>query len=183
MSSHRPNFAIRDSRAFKRVLGVLSTVAVVILASLAAQETTAHPAFVTFNADISGSFAVSGANGESPLFVVKESGAGYEPMLGGFTYTTDLLHNLARIPDGCGPDSSTGVDGFGVMTFPDGQMWLHRISGSACFSFPLIVLDEQWRIAGGTGAYVSATGKLVRTFEGDVRTGTGIGSFSGTVKL
>lgn len=183
MSSQQPNRIIPDMRPLKRALGALSTLAFVILLGLSVQQTTAHPAFTTFNASIEGFFFVSGANGESPLFVVEESGNGYEPMLGGFTYTTDLLHNLARVPDGCGPDSSTGIDGFGMMTFVEGQIWLHRVSGSACFEFPVIELDEQWRIAGGTGAYVAATGKLARTFVGDVRTGTGSGTFSGTIKL
>jgi len=183
MSTQRLNTSIFNMRAFKRALRALSTAVIVILVSMSAQQTTAHPAFTTFDADIQGFFFVSGANGESPLFVVEESGTGYEPMLGGFTYTTDLLHNMARAPEDCGPASSTDLGGFGIMTFAEGQLWLHRISGSACFNFPVIELEEQWRIAGGSGAYVAATGKLVRTYVGDVRTGTGSGTFSGTIKL
>ena len=183
MSSQRPSTIFPGPRALKRALGALSTVAVVILVSLSAQPTTAHPIFTTFDAGIEGFFSVSGANGESPLFVVEESGTGYELTLGGFTYATDLLHNMARAPDDCGPGSSTDLGGFGTMTFADGQMWLHRVSGSACFEFPFVELDEEWRIASGTGAYVGATGKLVRTYVGDVRTGMGSGAFSGTIKL
>ena len=170
-------------RACKRALRALSTAVIVALVGLSAQNTTAQPTFTTFDADIQGLFFVSGANGESPLFVVEESGTGYELMLGGFTFTTDLLHNMARAPEGCGPASSTDLGGFGIMTFPEGQLWLHRISGSACFNFPVIELDEQWRIASGTGAYLGATGKLVRTYVGDVISGTGSGTFSGTIKL
>ena len=183
MSSQRSSTNISNIRAFSRALRVLSMVVVVILVSLSAQQTTAGPTFTTFDADIQGFFFVSGANGESPLFVVEESGTGYELTSGGFTYTTDLLHNMARAPEGCGPASSTDLGGFGIMTFAEGQLWLHRISGSACFNFPVIELEERWRIASGTGAYKGATGKLVRTYVGDVRTGTGSGTFSGTIKL
>jgi hypothetical protein len=158
-------------------------VTAILLVSLSAQQTAAHPAFAAFDADIYGFFAVSGANGESPLFVVQESGSGYETTLGDFTYTTYLLHNLARIPKGCGPDSSTAVDGIGVFTFADGQMRLERVSGTACFEFPNIVLEEDWRIASGTGAYIGATGKLVRTYDGDVRTGAGVGAFNGSIRM
>jgi hypothetical protein len=166
----------------RRVLGTFSIAAALLLGSLG-QPTTAHPAFTDFSADIDGMFMVSGANGESPLFVVEESGTGYETTLGGFTYTTYLLHNLARVPEGCGFNSSTGVEGIGVFNFPDGQMRLERISSSSCFAFPLVVLEESWRIASGTGAYVGTTGKLVRTFTGDVRTGMGFGAFTGTIKM
>lgn len=154
-----------------------------LLVSLSAQQTTAHPVFATFDSEINGAFEVSGANGESPLFVVQESGTGYEATLGGFSYTTYLLHNLARVPEGCGFNSSSAIDGFAVFTFADGQMRLERVSGSACFSFPVIELEEHWRIASGTGAYVSATGKLIRTYGGDVTTGSGVGAFRGSVKL
>ena len=183
MSSQRLNTSISYMRGFQRALRALSTAVIVILVSLSAQQTTAQPTFTTFDADIQGLFFVSGANGESPLFVVEESGTGYELMLGGFTYTTDLLHNMARAPDDCGPASSTDLGGFGIMTFAEGQLWLHRNSGSACFNFPVIELDEQWKIAGGTGAYKAATGKLVRTYVGNVLTGSGSGTFSGTIKL
>ena len=128
MSSQRSNTIFPHMRALKRALGLLSAAAVIVVISLSAQQTTAKPVFTTFDADIQGFFFVSGANGESPLFVVEESGTGYELMLGGFTYTTDLLHNMARAPDGCGPGSSTDLGGFGIMTFAEGELWLHRIS-------------------------------------------------------
>jgi len=183
MTARQLRKPVLNLRVPKKGLGVLAIVTAIFLVSLSAQQTTAHPVFATFDADIIGEFKVSGANGESPLFLVQESGTGYETTLGGFTYTTYLLHNLARVPEGCGPDSSTAIDGFAVFTFADGQMRLERVSGTACFSFPIIELEEHWRIASGTGAYVSATGKLIRTYNGDVRYLSGTGDFSGSVKL
>lgn len=163
---------------------LLATVASMALMS---GQTTAQQNLIPFNANIYGSFAIAGGIGESPLFVVEESGFGEESTLGEFSFTTHLLHNLARVPPICEYDfnSSMGVDGFGVLTFADGQLRLERASGAACFESPppVISLDERWRIVSGTGAYVGATGKLTRTYDGDVATGLGGGVFTGTIKL
>ena len=140
---------------------------------------------IPFDAEITGSFAVTGFVGQSPLFVVQESGVGEVTGLGEFTYTTYLLHNLARVPQSCEYEfySSSGVDGFGVLDFADGQLRLERVSAASCYDFPTISLEEHWRIASGTGAYTGATGKLTRDYDGDVTTGLGQGTFSGTIKL
>lgn len=138
-----------------------------------------------FDAGIDGQFEVTEFIGDSPLFVVEESGVGYEPTLGAFTYTTYLFHNLARVPDDddCGTFSSTAVGGSGVLNFADGQMRLQRVSGTACLMSSIIVLEEWWRIASGTGAYVGATGSLIREFYGDVPSGLGQGTIQGTIRL
>ncbi len=136
-----------------------------------------------FEATFSGDFWVAGDVGRSVLFIVEESGDGYEDTFEGFNYTAYLLHNLARIPPGCGYMSSTGVDGFGVLTFIDGEIFLKRISGTACFSFPTIICEEQWKITSGTEAYVGASGKLSRHLEGDVTSGLASGTLIGTIRL
>ena len=165
---------------------MLKNLLLAAVASLAAMSgvATAEQTVMPFNAEIAGSFAVTGGVGDSPLFVVEESGAGEETTLGAFTYTTYLLHNLARVPRICEFDywSSSGVDGFGVLTFAVGQLRLERVSGTSCFDAPLISIDERWRIASGTGLFVGATGKLTRSYDGSVVTGLGEGVFTGTIK-
>ena len=94
------------------------------------------PGVIPFDANIDGQFVITGGIGQSPLFVVEESGAGVETTLGTFTYTTYLLHNLARPPEICATyNSSTAVDGFAVLNFADGQFRLKRVSGTVCFAY------------------------------------------------
>jgi hypothetical protein len=161
---------------------ILATVACTVLMS---GLTIAQPTFIPFEANIDGIFWIPESIGESPLFVVEELAAGEETTLGEFTFTSHLLHNLANVPPICEFHfySSSGVDGFGVIAFADGKLRLQRASGASCYDFPFISLDERWRIASGTGAYVGATGKLRRTFDGDVRIGVGDGTFTGTIKI
>ena len=159
---------------------ILATVASTVLMS---GPSMAQPARVSFEADINGIFWIPESIGESPLFVVEELATGEESNLGEFTFTSHLLHNLANVPPICEYEffSSSGVDGFGFFDFSDGQMRLERVSGSACYDSGTITLNERWRIVSGTGAYVGATGKLTRTYEGTA--GVGQGTFSGTIKL
>ena len=161
---------------------ILAAVATTVLIS---GLTLAQPTVIPFDAEFDGIFWIPEWIGESPLFVVEELGDGEEATLGEFTFTSHLLHNLANVPPICEFDfySSSAVDGFGFFEFPDGQLRLERVSGSSCYDFPIITLDERWRIASGTGAYVGATGKLTRTYDGDVRTGVGDGEFTGSIKL
>jgi len=161
---------------------ILATVTSAVLMS---GLTIASQSPIPFDATINGDFWIPEFIGNSPLFVVEESGEGEEATLGEFTFTTHLLHNLARVPTICEFDfySSSGVDGFGVMDFADGQLRLQRASGASCYDFPFISLDERWRIVSGTGAYVGATGKLTRTYVGHVITGEGEGAFTGTIKI
>lgn len=157
-----------------------ATASLTVMSALAIAQQTVMP----FDAEIAGAFAVTAGVGESPLFVVEETGAGEEATLGAFTYTTYLLHNLARVPSSCEFDywSSSGVDGFGVLTFAYGQLRLERVSADSCFEFPAISIDERWRIASGTGVFVGATGKLTRSYDGYITTGLGEGVFTGTIK-
>ena len=172
--------------ALKRALGVVSFLAVCFLAGPATPQATERPPSDSqrFEATFSGSFGVVGDDERAVLFLVAESGKGEQtskPTSRTFTYAASVLQNLARIPRGCGPNSSTGVDGFAVLTFVDGQIVLKRISGSACFAFPTIHVEERWRIVSGTGAYVGAEGKLSRQLDGDVRFGTVAGTMSGSI--
>jgi hypothetical protein len=159
---------------------ILATVASTVLMS---GQSIAQPTVIPFEANIDGIFWIPESIGESPLFVVEELATGEESTLGEFTFTSHLLHNLANVPSICVYDyySSSGVDGFGVFDFPDGQLRLQRVSGSSCYDSGTISLNERWRIVSGTGAYVGATGKLTRTYEGAA--GVGQGTFSGTIKL
>ena len=161
---------------------ILATVASTVLMS---GLTIAQPTTIPFEANFDGIFWIPEWIGESPLFVVEELATGEDLTLGEFTFTSHLLHNLANVPPICDYEyfSSSGVDGFGFFDFPDGQLRLQRVSGSSCYDFPIITLNERWRIASGTGSYVGATGKLTRTYDGDVRTGSGSGTFTGSIKL
>jgi hypothetical protein len=147
------------------------------------QPVAAQPNTGPFEANFKGSFRLAGDVGKSVLFMVEEAGSGQEQALGNFSYSASLLQNLARIPPGCGPDSSTGVDGSAVLSFADGEINLKRTSGTVCFDFPYINVEEKWIIASGTGSYIGATGKLSRQLTGDVRFGTTVGKLSGAIKL
>jgi hypothetical protein len=173
------NSFVSSLAALKRVFFLIPILAVFLLVSLAAASRTSS----LFEATFTGDFWVAEDVGKSVLFIVEEAGNGYEQTFGDFTYETSLLHNLARIPQGCGPNSSTGVDGLAVLTLTDGQIRLKRISGTACFVFPTIFIEEQWVIASGTGNHVGATGKLSRQLEGDVLSGTAVGTINGTIKF
>ena len=168
--------------ALKRAPGVVSFLAVCLLVSVAPQAAE-RPRSDRFEATLKGSFALVGNDDRSVLFVVAESGSGKGQTSGAFTYAASVLQNLARIPRGCDPGSSTGVDGFAVLTFDDGQIVLKRISGSACFAFPTIHIEERWKIVSGTGIYVEATGKLSRQLDGDVTIGMVVGTMSGTIEI
>lgn len=164
----------------------LSLLAAAILA-VAAATTSASALAATsapFDATFVGTFAVASTPGGSdPLFAVHESGSGDEQRLGTFEYTTALKQNFARPPEGCGPFSSTGVGGSAVLTFPEGQIRLHRSASATCFSFPLIENTDRWVIGGGSGRFRGASGTLTRTFTGNETTGGSTGTFSGTLRL
>jgi hypothetical protein len=163
--------------------GYICVLVVILLVGLTNGQATAGQTYDPFEAAFAGNFYLTGDVGKSVLFMVAETGSGYEvEKLGAFTYTTSLFNNLALTPPGCGSGSSTGADGSAVLTFADGQLRLHRVSGTVCFSFPTIRVVEQWVIASGTGAYIGATGNLSRQLTGDVRFGTSVGSLSGTIR-
>ncbi|MBI3154125.1 MAG: hypothetical protein HYZ20_01810 [Burkholderiales bacterium] len=154
-------------------------------ALLAAMPPAASAAAQTlpFEATTSGEFWVAGDVGSSPLFVVQETGDGSAGDLGAMHYQLSVVQNLARPPAGCGPSSSTGTGGVALLTLADGALSLQRSTGSSCFSFPLVQLDETWVVGGGSGRYQGASGKLVRRVTGDVRDGSATGSLSGSLKL
>jgi hypothetical protein len=164
---------------------LLLVLAVFLLVSLVFPQPAAGKTSSLFEATLTGDFGITGDVGGSPLFIVEESGTGNEKILGAFTFESYLTHNLARVPPGCGPNSSTGVGGSSVLTFVDGsgQLKLKRISGTACFSFPFVTAEEEWVISSGTGNYVGASGKLSRQYVADVRSWIAVGPLSGTIKL
>jgi hypothetical protein len=164
--------------------GLIAMLVVALLLGLTARQAAATPQSQPFEAVFSGIFAITGDVGHSGLFRVEESGSGIEQgELGAFSYTTALLQNSAHIPPGCGSGSSTGVDGSSVLKFADGDLRLQRTSGTACFAFPTVQIEERWVIASGTGAYIGASGELSRELVGDVRYGTSAGTLSGTIRL
>jgi hypothetical protein len=165
----------------RRALGALGASACLAL-GLASGQVTAKPDLMPFEASFAGTFSVAGDVGRSVLFVVQESGTGTTQASAAFNYTSSVLQNLARTPPGCGPSSSTGVDGFAVLSFGDGELTLKRIAGTSCFAFPNITVEEQWIIGGGTGAYAGATGALWRRMTGDVRFGSASGSLTGAIR-
>lgn len=69
-------------------------------------------------------------------------GEGNETSLGEFSYAGTVTQNVAHVPAGCGPFSSSGADGEMTLTFGDGQMLLRRTSTEGCFEFPLISRGE-----------------------------------------
>lgn len=157
--------------------------ALMLLASLAALPAMAKQTTSPFEANFTGVFEITGDAGKSVVFILEESGAGSEQTLGAFTYTTSLMNSVARRPPGCGPGSSTSVNGKAVLTFGDGEIWLKLTSGTACFLFPIVTVEDSWVITSGTGNYVGATGKLSRTLDGNVISGIAVGDFDGTIKL
>ncbi|HEY5730457.1 MAG TPA: hypothetical protein VIS72_10430 [Anaerolineales bacterium] len=157
--------------------------AVSLLMSLTAPKAAAMQASSSFEATFAGTFQITEDVGNSPVFVVQEAGSGDEQTFGDFTYTTYLLQNLARIPPGCGRSSSTGVGGSAELSFADGVINLRRISGTVCFAFPNINVEESWVIASGTGNYAGATGTLSRQLVGNVISGVSSGMISGTINL
>lgn len=168
---------------FRRRLGLMALLVAVMLIGLTATQAAAKPTSNAFEAAFMGVFEITGDIGGSGLFVVEETGSGIEQTeLGAFAYTTSVFQNLARVPAGCGRNSSTGVGGSAVLTFAGGQLRLHRTSGAVCFSFPTIRVEEEWVIASGTGDYVGATGKLSREFVGDVRFGAAAGTIRGVIR-
>lgn len=156
---------------------VAASIATVPLASAAAAR------HVSFEATADGSFWIPGDVGSSPLFVVQETGDGSADDLGALHYELSVVQNMALPPAGCGPSSSTGASGAGVLTLPDGALSLHRSAGTSCFAFPLLEVEESWVVDGGSGRYRGASGRLLRRMTGDVRYGTATGSFSGSLKL
>jgi hypothetical protein len=172
--AHRPaSIAIGAAMA----TAVAAMMATVPLAAAAAAQV------VSFEATAAGSFWIPGDVGSSPLFVVQESGDGSESALGALHYELSVVQNMARPPSGCGPSSSTGASGAGVLTLPDGALSLHRSTGTSCFAFPLLEVEESWVVDGGSGHYRGASGRLLRRMTGDVRFGTATGSFSGSLNL
>lgn len=166
-----------------RVFYLVSILTAFLLVSLAVPQATAKPNTSPFEANFEGKFWIAGDVGKSVLFIVEETGNGQEQALGNFSYTASLRQNLARTPPGCGPNSSTGVDGSAVLSFADGEINLKRTSGTVCFAFPYINVEEKWIIASGTGNYIGATGQVSRQLTGDVGSGTTEGTISGAIKL
>lgn len=177
------NAFFMDLGVSKKYLYLIAAVLVLFLSAIVAPLAIAKQSTQPFEATITGSFQIAGDVGNSVLFTVTESGSGTEATLGEFTIEASVIQNLARIPAGCGPNSSTGVDGTAVLTFADGTISLKRTAGTACFSFPFIHLEEQWVVAGGTGSFVGASGKLLRQADGNVLSGSFVGTISGTIKL
>lgn len=168
------------NRGHSRGLIALAVLVVLTLAGIAIPA-TAHPP-QRFDAATEGTFQIMDRPGHSSvLFDVDEDGEGQERAAGAFDYAGTVIQNLARIPEGCGQDSSTGVDGSMRLTFTDGELELRRSSGEACFAFPFISVTERWVVAGGTGAYRGASGELVRELVGDVRTGETTGTLVGAL--
>ncbi len=178
--SHRafPGLSVRTRVLFPALL-----LAVCLLMGLVAPQAAAMQTSSSFDAAFAGSFQISGDVGNSSLFIVQEAGSGDERTFGDFTYSASLFQNLARVPAGCGPSSSTGVGGFAVLNFADGEINLRRVSGTVCFAFPIISVEESWMIASGTGSYVGATGKLSRQLKGNVIRGTTSGTINGVINL
>ncbi|MBM4028627.1 MAG: hypothetical protein FJ280_25010 [Planctomycetes bacterium] len=111
--------SLADSR---RRLGLMALLVAVMLVGLTATQAAAKPTANAFETAFTGVFEIAGDIGGSGLFVVEETGSGIEETeLGAFTYTTSVFQNLARVPVGCGRNSSTGVGGSAVLTFADGR--------------------------------------------------------------
>jgi hypothetical protein len=177
------NHAMIDPFTLKRVLVSVTILMMLVLGGIAAQPVEAQPNTGPFEANFRGKFWVVDDVGKSVLFIVEEAGSGQEQALGNFSYAASLPQNLARTPPGCGPNSSTGVDGSAILSFADGEITLKRTFGTVCFAFPLINVEENWVITSGTGSYIGATGKLSRQLAGDVRFGTTVGTISGAINL
>lgn len=157
--------------------------AIVALAALATAPFDAIALAVEvapLDAPFEGSFAVSGSD-QSPVFTVTESGTGTDVgiPIGAFTYDLWVTQDLRRRPSGCGPNSSTGRQGLATLRFADGDLRLRRVTGDACFSFPFVMGTEEWVAVGGTRAYRTTTGRVSRTFQGDVRRGSVTGRWLG----
>lgn len=175
---------IKSRALWRWQYGLMTTLAIVLLIGSAASRAAAIHRVQPVEAAFTGTFAITGDIGQSVLFVIEETGSGNEQTeLGHFSYTSTVTQNLARVPDGCGSNSSTGVAGTAVLSFSDGELRLKRSSGTSCFAFPAIHIEEQWVIASGTGRYLGATGDLLRIADGDVRYRTTRGTFSGVIRL
>ncbi len=170
----------------RRSLLKLSTAAALV-ASMAWAATpspaAAKPDSTAFSATVAGTFSIAGDVGKSVLFAVQESGTGNAQATLEFTYRLSVLQNLAKVPEGCGPSSSSAVEGFGVLSFTDGDLTLRRVAGTSCFAFPTITVEEQWVVSSGTGRYVGATGVLWRQMTGDVRFGSTSGILQGMIRF
>ncbi len=176
------NHALIDLFTLKRVLVSAIMLMMLVLGGVTARPATAQPNAGPLEANFTGEFWIAGDVGKSVLFIVEETGSGQEQTLGNFSYAASLRQNLARTPPGCGPNSSTGVDGSAVLSFADGEINLKRTSGTVCFAFPFINVEEKWVITSGTGSYTGTTGQVSRQLTGDVRSGTTAGTISGTIK-
>jgi hypothetical protein len=179
---NKSDFFVLASDLIKRSAFICILV-VILLIGVTNGQAVAKQTSDPFEATFTGNFFITADIGKSALFIVEETGSGTEiGQLGSFTYTTYVPQNVMLTPSGCASGSSTGIDGSGILTFADGTLRLHRVSGISCFAFPTIRVEEQWVIASGTGAYTGATGKLTRNLIGDVRFGTSGGSLSGSIK-
>lgn len=178
---HSHNVAQRMQ--WRRHFGWLTLLVVALLIECSASPAEAAVRGQPFDASYAGSFAITGDIGQSVLFVIEETGSGFAPTtLGNFSYASAVMQNLARVPDGCGSNSSTGVDGAAILTFSDGQVRLKRISGTSCFAFPTLHIEERWIITSGTGRYLGATGDIARVADGDVRSRVLRGTLSGLIQ-
>jgi hypothetical protein len=132
--------------------------------------------FIDFVAYHDGEFTPGpgpGGPDRSPLFTVLEWAEGTAGEFGDFIFVSSLKQNTARVPSWCDSGiGNSGVEGSAVMIFEDGQMRLKRKSGQACVYLspsPIVINVEQWVVvAGGTGRYHKATGKLTREVTGSL---------------
>ena len=180
----KPSFAslAGDRRSWLQVTAAAVLVAWLAWSAVPSRAAT-KPDWTAFSATLAGTFSIAGDVGKSVLFAVQESGTGNAQAALVFTYRLSVLQNLAHVPSGCGPSSSSAVDGFGVLSFTDGDVTLRRVAGTSCFAFPTINVEEQWVVSSGTGRYVGASGVLWRQMIGDVRFGSTSGSLQGMIKF
>ena len=163
---------------------VLVLVFLMLVVAAAAASANSKPEIIDFDAAINGSFQITRRVGDvSVLIVIEEEGTGIEGTLGTFDFTSYLFHDDNRPRDGCGPLSTTGVDGSATLTFADGDLRLKRTSAETCFVYPNITVKSEWRIASGTGRYKGATGSLEKNFVGTLPSYTGTGTLIGNIKL
>jgi hypothetical protein len=168
---------------------VVFIIAVLLASGLHISDISAKGKFLSFKASHQGEFRTGPGPGNSPpLFAVTETAEGYAEGLGAFTFTSSLVQNSARVPEGCTSEgSSIGVQGEAAMTLTAGTIRLRLVKGEACVdttvSPPVVETQQQWVIVGGTGRYRNATGQLTEALTGRLDTFTFSGTWSGMIRL
>ncbi len=173
-------------------LMLVAILAMLMIIRLNASDAFNNNKFIDFVAFHDGVFTPGpfpGSPDRSVFLTVFESATGYAEGFGYFEFDSSLKHNTARVPSWCTSGiGNTGVGGSATMIFEDGLMRLKRVSGQACVDpiFPPIVVNqEQWVVvAGGTGSYSKAKGKLTRELIGSLIDFTfENATFRGTIRL